>query len=53
MSGYVEAGYVVCLGTLGCYAVSLVVRERASRQRLAPREHRAVPEATEQAGEQE
>jgi hypothetical protein len=33
MSGYVEAGYIVCLGSLGTYAISLVVRERAARRR--------------------
>ena len=34
MNGYVEAGYVVGLGTLAGYAVSLVVRERAARRRV-------------------
>lgn len=34
MSGYVEAGYLVVLGSLGAYAVSLVQRERAARNRL-------------------
>ena len=33
MNGYVEAGYVVILGTLGTYSVSLVARERAARRR--------------------
>ena len=35
MSGYVEAGYVVAFATLGGYALSLVVRERSVRRRLA------------------
>ncbi len=35
MNGYVEAGYVVGLGTLAGYAVSLVARERSARRRLA------------------
>ena len=35
MNGYVEAGYVVILGTLGGYSVSLVARERAARRRVA------------------
>jgi hypothetical protein len=34
MNGYVEAGYVVVLGTLGTYGVTLVVRERAARRRV-------------------
>ena len=34
MSGYVEVGYVIVLGSLGSYAVSLVTRERAARRRL-------------------
>jgi len=34
MNGYVEAGYVVILGTLGTYAVTLVARERATRRRI-------------------
>jgi hypothetical protein len=38
MSGYVQVGYVVGLGTLAVYAVSLVTRERAARRRLEPRE---------------
>lgn len=33
---YVDAGYSVVLGSLFLYAVSLVVRERASRRRLPP-----------------
>lgn len=35
MNGYVEAGYVVGLGTLAGYAASLVARERSARRRLA------------------
>jgi len=34
MNGYVEAGYVVILGTLGGYSVSLLARERAARRRV-------------------
>ena len=34
MNGYVEAGYVVGLGTLAAYAASLAVRERAARRRV-------------------
>ncbi len=34
MNGYVEAGYVVILGTLGGYSVTLVARERAARRRV-------------------
>jgi hypothetical protein len=30
----VEAGYVVILGTLGTYSVSLIARERAARRRV-------------------
>jgi hypothetical protein len=36
MSGYVEAGYLIAIGSLGSYAVSLVSRERAARRRLPP-----------------
>jgi hypothetical protein len=34
MNGYVEAGYVVILGSLGTYAATLVGRERAARRRV-------------------
>ena len=34
MNGYVEAGYVVVLGTLGTYSVTLLARERAARRRI-------------------
>ena len=34
MNGYVEAGYVVVLGTLGTYGVTLVARERSARRRV-------------------
>jgi hypothetical protein len=37
MSGYVEAGYLIVLGSLSSYAVSLVARERAARRRLSRR----------------
>lgn len=36
ISGYVEAGYAIVLGSLAAYSVSLVTRERASRRRRAP-----------------
>ena len=35
MSGYVEAGWSIGLGTLAAYAATLVMRERAARRRLA------------------
>ncbi len=34
MNGYVEAGYVVVLGTLSAYGAALVGRERAARRRV-------------------
>jgi hypothetical protein len=34
MNGYVEAGYVVVLGTLSVYGVTLITRERAARRRV-------------------
>lgn len=37
MSGYIEAGYTVVLGTLAVYAVTLLRRERLARARLGPR----------------
>jgi hypothetical protein len=37
MNGYVEAGYLICFGTLGAYSLSLVTRERAARRRLPQR----------------
>ncbi len=51
MNGYVEAGYVVILGTLGGYSVSLVARERAARRRVggkpaADRDAPAAPAVT-------
>lgn len=39
MSGYVDAGYVVVLASLGSYSVSVVVRERAARNRLRASAH--------------
>jgi len=33
MNGYVEAGYVVVLATLGTYGATMVGRERAARRR--------------------
>lgn len=37
MNGYVEAGYVVVLGTLGTYGSALIAHERAARRRVARR----------------
>jgi hypothetical protein len=57
MSGYVEAGYVVVLGTLGIYGVALAARERAARRRLgtasstAPTGVSAEADSRAQAGE--
>jgi hypothetical protein len=34
VNGYVEAGYIVVLGTLSSYGVALVARERAARRRV-------------------
>jgi len=34
VSGYIEVGYVIVLGSLATYATSLVGRERAARRRL-------------------
>lgn len=34
MNGYVEAGYVVVLGTLAGYGASVLGRERAARRRV-------------------
>ncbi|MCU1495807.1 MAG: hypothetical protein JWO62_3571 [Acidimicrobiaceae bacterium] len=42
MNGYVESGYVVGLGTLAAYAVTLVARERGARRRLTPTEDSRV-----------
>jgi hypothetical protein len=49
MSGYVEAGYLISLGSLSAYAVSLVVRERAARSRL-PRSSDAADRAVSTSG---
>jgi hypothetical protein len=45
MSGYIEAGYVIALGSLGSYALSLLRRERAARRGLPhpPRRAGTVP----------
>jgi hypothetical protein len=55
VSGYIEAGYVVALGSLAIYALSLVTREHASRQRLppaAPRESASgAPSVPDSSGE--
>lgn len=52
MSGYIEAGYTVVLGTLAVYAATLLRRERLARARLGPRppvpEAEADPEAEEE-----
>ncbi|HLX78489.1 MAG TPA: hypothetical protein VKR27_06350 [Acidimicrobiales bacterium] len=34
MSAYIDAGYVVALGTLAVYGSTLVARERAARRRI-------------------
>ena len=34
MSGYIEGGYIVTLGTLALYGASLAARERSARRRL-------------------
>jgi len=34
MNGYVEAGYVIVLGTLSIYSVTLVARECGARRRV-------------------
>jgi len=34
MSRYIEAGYLIALGSLSAYAASIVARERAARSRL-------------------
>jgi hypothetical protein len=47
VSGYIEAGYIVALGSLGGYALSLVTRERAARSRLPPPEAEPGPVASE------
>jgi|GEM_PF-1349256 hypothetical protein len=41
MNGYVEAGYVVVLGTLGTYGVTLVARERSARRRVGAGSNKA------------
>ncbi len=35
MSGYIEAGYVIVLGSLSLYAASVLRREHAARLRLS------------------
>ncbi|MGA2208133.1 MAG: hypothetical protein ABSH30_00705 [Acidimicrobiales bacterium] len=45
MSGYIEAGYVIALGALGSYALSLVRRERSVRGRLPQARPQAGPPA--------
>jgi hypothetical protein len=51
VSGYVVAGYSIVLVALGCFAISLLVRERAARRRLLPslprHEQRGRPEQRE------
>lgn len=49
MSGYVEAGYIVVVVSLGGYALSLLGREKAARGRLRPPVRPTVesPEAEE------
>ena len=47
MNGYVEAGYIVVLGTLGTYGFTLAVRERATRRRVEGRSGRGNEPALE------
>ena len=44
MNGYVEAGYVVVLGTLGTYGVALLTRERAARRRVGAASSAVAPQ---------
>jgi hypothetical protein len=46
MNGYVEAGYVVVLGTLATYSSALVARERAARARARDRTRSTAKGAT-------
>jgi hypothetical protein len=46
MNGYVEAGYLVVLGTLSTYASTLAVRERAARRRAGRPNGHAVSDAS-------
>lgn len=46
LSGYIEAGYVIVLGSLALYSASVVTRERAARRRVtrtAEDESRQLP----------
>jgi len=36
MSGYVEAGYLIVIATLGGYSISVITRERAAKRRASP-----------------
>jgi hypothetical protein len=48
VSGYIDAGYAIVLGSLGLYGVSLVARERAARRRAGTATERpASPEPPE------
>jgi hypothetical protein len=44
MNGYVEAGYIVVLGTLGIYGVALLTRERAARRRVGAASSTVAPQ---------
>jgi len=43
VNGYVEAGYIVILGSLSTYAAALTARERAARLRLGQLAKPAAP----------
>ena len=43
MNGYVIAGYVVTLGTLGIYALRILFRERALRRATSPDKSPSAP----------
>ena len=43
MNGYVAGGYVVSIGSLLAYGISLAVRERSARRRMRPAGTDAAP----------
>jgi hypothetical protein len=47
VNGYVEAGYLIVLGSLGTYGVGLLARERAARRRVEAGTASEVGHATE------
>jgi hypothetical protein len=36
LNGYVVVGYIICIGSLSAYAITLYVREQRSRRRRPP-----------------